>query len=196
MTDKYIPLEEKLLERSGELFHPKRGEVVDFKQRKPFEDDELEEEFYNLISTAYSAIGGHLKIKKPSDVFKDKKINYWEGVDIHGTDDFDILIFGRKTKYGVKFSGIGHDGTKDSKRKYLELRSNSLRKSGFYVEVSGKLADILMSKFQVPIVSDEGDVRKALDKDIEWIGDKEPGWYFRSIGGKKVKKIMLGKPRV
>ena len=98
---------------TAELFAPvKRGKQYKF---SPQQHPELAPEIYDLINTAYAELGGHLKVKDPSDVVKNTEWSYWEGTDIHGTPDFDIVMFGQKTPYGVKFSGVGHDGEKDSK---------------------------------------------------------------------------------
>lgn len=185
---------------SGDIFNPKRNKPVAF---DPNKHPELSTEFFDLISTAYAEIGGHAKIKTPDDVFADKDWNWWEGVDLHGTNDFDIVMFGSKTKYGVKFAGVGHDGSSDAKREYIKSRAEDLVKPGYYIEVSGKLADILISKYHCPIVEDEKSVRTVLGKDIDWKGDcpddpKMPGkgWYVRKIGGHPHAKILLGKPRI
>jgi hypothetical protein len=185
---------------SGFIFNPKRNKPLEFDPKK---HPELSSEFFDLISTAYAEIGGHAKIKTPDDVFSDPDWNWWEGVDLHGTNDFDIVMFGQKTKYGVKFSGVGHDGSREAKRAYIESRAKDLMKPGFYIEVSGKLADILISKYRCPIVNKEEDVEKVMGKDVDWKGQcpDDPnlpgdGWYVRMLGGHPHAKIMLGKPRV
>jgi hypothetical protein len=107
---KHIKLFENFINEktSGELIKPKRGKITKFNHKKY---PELAGEFFELISTAYSVIGGHAKIKSPEDVFGDPDWNYWEGLDIHGDEDFDMIMFGKKTKFGVKYSGVGHDGS-------------------------------------------------------------------------------------
>ena len=115
---------------SGQLFDPKRNRPVQFDHTK---HPELAGELFNLISIAYASIGGHLKIQSPEDVFSDPDWNWWEGVDIHGSNDFDLLMFGSKTKFGIKFAGVGHDGSSQAKRKYIESRAEDLVKPGYYV---------------------------------------------------------------
>jgi len=189
--------EQYLEERSGELFNPKKNKPVVV---KPTKDPELEKEFFNLISTAYAEIGGHIKVQSPEDVFKDPDWNYWEGIDIHGTNDFDVIMFGEKTRFGLKFSGVGHDGTQDAKRDYMDRRGKELKQLGYYIEVSGKIAEILINKYQVPIVTDQAEVEKVLGKKVDWIGNLNgatgEGWYSRTIGGGAHEKIMLGRPKV
>ena len=185
---------------SGEIFKPKRGKPMEFDHTK---HPELAGEFFDLISTAYQEIGGHAKIKTPKDIFSDPDWNFWEGVDIHGTEDFDLIMFGQKTKFGIKFSGVGHDGTSQAKREYISARGKDLHKLGYYVEVSGKIAEILIGKYNCPIVTDQPDVEKVLGKKVDWNGKcpddpKMPGdgWYTRLLGGHPHAKILLGKPKV
>jgi len=182
---------------SGEIFKPKRNKSVGFDHKKY---PELAGEFFDLISTAYSELGGHLKVKSPDDVFADPDWDYWEGVDIHGSSDFDLIMFGKKTKFGIKYAGLGHDGSKDAKRTYLDSRGKELNTNGFYIEASGKIAEILMNKYSVPVVSDVKDIEKVLGKDVNFIGEIDglsgDGWYSRKIGGGMHNKIMLGKPKV
>ena len=189
-----------LEESSGNILKPKRNEWVKINPRKY---PELADEFYDLIKTAYSSIGGHAKISTPSDVFKDPDWTYWMGVDIHKSPDVDVIIWGQNTKYGIKFSGVGHDGSKIAKKKYLNDRVTDLNKKGFFGEISGKLAEILIGRYNVPVVSNEADVERVLGKDITWHG-KHPtdlnmpgnGWYTRMLGGKPHEKILVGKPKI
>jgi hypothetical protein len=182
---------------SGELLNPKRGKITKFDHTK---FPELSGEFYDLIATAYAEIGGHAKITSPSAVFSDPDWNYWEGLDIHGDNDFDMVMFGKKTRFGIKYSGVGHDGSKDAKRAYISARGKDLNKPGYYIEVSGKIADILIGKYNVPVVSDQETVEKVLGKKIEWLGNIKgelgDGWYSRKLGGTSHTKVLIGKPKV
>jgi len=187
---RHIKLYEEFINEktSGELIKPKRGKITKFNHKKY---PELAGEFFELISTAYSVIGGHAKIKSPDDVFGDPDWNYWEGLDLHGDEDFDMIMFGKKTKFGVKYSGVGHDGTSAAKREYIAARGRDLNKLGFYIEVSGKIKDILVNA-GVPIVTDEDTIRKVLKgKEIEINND---GSYNRYIGNQMHTKVLLGKP--
>ncbi len=186
---------------SGDLLKPKKGKWM---QINPKQHPELAGEFFDLIKTAYASLGGHAKVNSPSDVFADPDWNFWQGIDLHGSPDLDVIIWGQNTKYGLKFSGVGHDGDRNSTRAYLDHKGSDLLKPGKYGEVSGKLADILLGKYNTPSVDDEEAVRKLLGgKDIEWHGEhpidpskKGKGWYTRNLGGSKHTKIILGKPKV
>jgi len=195
--------EEWLNEVSGTLFKPRRKVITPFTPFDYKKHPELSDELFTLIQTAYAEVGGHSKIVTPEDVFKDPDWDYWAGEDLHGTPDFDMIIFGSKTKYGIKYAGVGHDGSKDAKKAYMDQRGNDLKKMGHYVEVSGKIAEILMKKYGVPEVSDREDVEKVLGKKVDWYGKNpdEPNiggnsWYGRTIGGHVHNKIMLGNPKV
>jgi hypothetical protein len=193
--------EEFINENSGEVLKTKKGKWTKIDPRK---HADLSGEFFDLISIAYSTLGGHAKVKSPEDVFADKNWTFWQGVDLHGSPDLDLIIWGQNTKYGVKFSGVGHDGEKDSTREYLSHKSDILKKPGYYGEVSGKLADIMMDKFKVPSVDSQEDVEELLKgKAIEWHGENptDPsrsgkGWYTRVLGGVSHTKIMIGKPKI
>jgi hypothetical protein len=182
---------------SGELFNPKRNKTIQFDAPKY---PELEDEFFDLISVAYAELGGHAKIKSPKDVFSDPDWNYWEGIDIHGDNNFDMIMFGQKTNYGIKYSGVGHDGSSAAKREYISARGKELKKLGYYIEVSGKIAEILLNNYDVPVVTDPIIIEKVLGKSVEFIGTIEGmpgnGWYSRILGGHSHNKILLGRPKV
>lgn len=194
MIKKYLEyLNEK---SSGQIFNPRRGE---YEVINATDYPELSNEFFDLIQTAYYSIGGHTKIKSPNDVFEDPEWNYWAGIDIHGTNDFDIIIFGQKTNFGIKYSGAGHDGELDSRRKYMEEFGKKLNSYGYYAEVSDKLGEILVVKYNIPIVDNKEDVEYVLGKPVVWVGEinGKPGngWYSRYIGGSLHTKLLVGKPK-
>lgn len=156
---------------------------------------ELDDEIFGLIDTAYSAIGGHLKFPTVDSVHN---IQVAQMIDIDDDPYADIIIFGKNTMYGVKSSGVGHDGTKKSKKFYLNniIQRMSDANNPQYVEVSHKIADILLSS-GVHVIDSEGDIRKILKgKEIDFIGSIKGkmgnGWYSRKIGGKKQTKILVG----
>lgn len=187
-------------EDSGEALDTQKDKWITF-DPKP-KEKELDDEFFKLIQTAYKEIGGNAKIKSAGDVFSEPRYTYWTGVDLHGDENLDLIMFGEKTSFGIKFTGVGHDGESDSKKAYLDSRGKALNTSGFYGEVSGKLAAILMGKYGATSVNNKEDVEKVLGKPVEWNGKnpedataKGDGWYTRDIGGTKHAKILLGKPK-
>ena len=157
----------------------------------PKDIEEYKQVIFDLIKQSYAPIGGHHDFKSPSDI---KLVNnqYFEIEDVSGDDEPDVVSVAKKTPSGTKFVAGATDGTKEAKREYIRQRIEKLKRHGYYIEVSGRIADILLSA-GVNVVDDEQLVRKVLKgKDIEWLGN---GWYKRKLGGKMHKKILLGYPK-
>ena len=175
--------------------------------------DEYENELFKLIDSAYKEIGGYAKIKEPDDVFADTTWDVWKGIDIDQDPNFDIVVWGETTPYGIKSCGVGHDGQDISKTAYLQVKADEFKdkSKNYYGEVSDKLAAILINKFGVPIVEDEEKVREVVgrEKVMEFAGqhpdvtsgkstEKErpgKGWYKRKIGAHEHWKILVGNPK-
>ena len=108
----------------------------------------------------------------------------------------------KKDDKNLKPVAVGHDGSKEAKKAYLEKEAIDMQHKGNYAEISGKLADIVISK-GANVVEDENIVKDVLHKNIKWFG-KNPedsnalgnGWYSRNIAGEEHLKIMIGKPIV
>lgn len=153
---------------------------------------EYRKEIFDLIQTAYKEIGGHAKYKSPNDI-SDKDAQFWELVDVDGDGEPDAVNVVKKKPAGMKSVGMGHDGSKPAKRVAVKHKIDTLKKPGWYAEMSGRILDIMLSS-GVPPVKDKDLVQSVLGKSrpIEWLGD---GTYYRKIGGKKHKKMMVGKPK-
>lgn len=152
--------------------------------------DDYKKIIYTLINNAYKPIGGHPNYKAPGDV---KSSENFEVFDIDYDDDIDVVLVSKKRAGGKKAVAIGHDGSKQAKRLAIKHQADQLKKKGHYIEVSGKITDILKAN-GVAIVDDESTVRKVLKgKDIKWHGD---GTYDRKIAGKYHRKILMGKPNI
>ena len=188
----------KLLDILLEREYPK-GKYVQVTDPKELED--LQSQLFDLIQNAYASIGGHVKFKSPSDIM-DPDLTYWKVADIDSDPEIDVTSFGKKTKYGVKHTGMGHDGDKPNIKSLLKHKSNLLKSSGNYIEVSGPAYRVYVEVGGVPTVDDEETVRNILaGREIEWHGahptdpsKKGNGWYTRYIGGKKLTKILAGIP--
>ena len=160
---------------------------------------DLTYELYDLISTAYSTIGGNFDYKSPEDL--PGKADIWTAVDVDGDEAPDALRIGKTKPYGKKLTASGHDGTEAGKNAYVQKTADMLNTRGYYAEMSKGIAHLMIKYHQVPFVADEETVRKVLGKEIEWLGQhpegKYPdynGWYVRDISGNKELKIMLGTP--
>jgi len=153
---------------------------------------QLKNDIYDLVSNAYKPIGGHPNLKSPSDVVG-KLGDLFTAIDLDSDPNIDAVAVGKKKPAGTKYVALGHDGSKKAKSAAVGHNVSNLKKQGFYIEVSGKMFDILKAK-GVPIVDDEEVVRKVLKgKKIDWNGD---GTYSRLIGGKLHTKILMGKPNI
>tara|TARA_R110001632_G_scaffold64399_7_gene153049 strand:+ start:862 stop:1437 length:576 start_codon:yes stop_codon:yes gene_type:complete len=164
--------------------------------------DDLKGDLYNLVSNAYKSIGGHLKYNNP-DTMKDPNLKFWRVADLDADPEIDVVYFGKQTPFGIKHTGMGHDGERENIKNLLKKKSAELKNPGNYVEVSGAAFDSFVGKGGVPTIDSEEAVRKILgdkrSEQTEWHG-KHPtknvngeGWYTRTIGGKRVTKIMIGK---
>lgn len=158
---------------------------------------DVQNDIYDMIRQTYVGIGGHHDFASPDKVPNDN-----DGIDIIDTDshnDVDATLLSKRTMFGRKFTAAATDGQQDSKRAMLTKAVELLRQRGNYMEVSGKILDILVSKGAKP-VTDQKTVEKVMTgKTIQWHG-KHPqgsagdGWYSRSIGGSMHMKMIVGNP--
>lgn len=152
--------------------------------------NDYKKKILDLIKNAYKPIGGNPNYKNVGDI---KSSENFEVYDLDYDDEIDVVSVSKNRSGGEKAVAIGHDGSKKARSLAVNRWADVLKKKGHYVEVSGKLADILKSK-GVSIVNDEETVRKALKgKELKWNGD---GTYERKVGGKTHTKILMGKPKV
>ena len=153
--------------------------------------DKFRDEISDLINIAYKDIGGHANYRSAADI-TDKDMQVWHAVDLDDDPSPDAVNVYKKKKHGMKSTGLGHDGSPKAKSSVLKNKIQKLKKNGWFVEVSGKMYDILNSR-GVPIITNRKAVETILKgKKIQWHGD---GWYTRNIGGGSHKKIMMGVPK-
>ena len=166
-------------------------------------DPELQDELFELIQNAYRPIGGHFKLRKPLDLLGGEVV-FFDAVDIDDDPQADALSLVDTKPAGEKYIGMGHDDKSTSKKKTLDQFSKGLRKRGVFAEMSGALAHVMLTRYDIPTVDDPEKARRALKgKKIEWLGahpdGKYPnnlGWYYRKFGASKHMKILVGRPRV
>jgi len=157
------------------------------------EKAEYAKDIFDLINTAYAPIGGNLNYKSEADVLGGEADADYELIDIDDDPEPDALISYKKKGAGVKLTSMGHDGSKEAKSMSLNHMADLLKKPGYYLEVSGKLQDILLAK-GAPVVKDKELIQKVLKgKELEF---NEDGTYQRFIGGEKHTKTLLGKPAI
>lgn len=155
------------------------------------EKAEYANDIFDLINTAYAPIGGNINYKSAADVLGAEGDADYEVINIDADPEPDAVSAYKKTPSGNKLTALGHDGSSQAKSKTINHYADLLRQKGYYLEVSGKIKDILLSK-GAPVVSDPELIKKVLKgKSIELNDD---GTYQRFIGGQKHTKILLGKP--
>jgi len=154
----------------------------------------LKKELFVLVNNAYGPLGGHVRISNVNKVL-DPALTYWEAIDDDSDPESDAVIFGKKTRGGVKISGIGHDGSTGSKSGVLDTLARQMSKSGYWIEASGRVADIMYGK-GAPYVKDPKIVEKLFGGKIKWLNDK--GKYTRTLTGRRKTDVetVFGKPRI
>lgn len=165
-----------------------KGQWVDLSSD---EKSEYAKDIFDLINIAYAPIGGNINYKSAADVLGAEADANYEVVNIDDDPEPDALISYKEKDAGKKITALGHDGEPVSKSKSLNKMASLLKEPGYYLEVSGKLQDILLAK-GAPVVKDKNLIQKVLKgKTLEF---NEDGTYQRFIGGEKHTKTLLGKP--
>lgn len=155
------------------------------------EKEKYSQEIFDLINNAYSDIGGNPNYQSPSNVAGSEGDANYLVIDLDDDPEFDAVIVDKSKSSGTKAAAMGHDGSKPAKSTSVNFVAIMLKRPGHYIEVSGKLKDILIAK-GVPVVTDEETIRIALKgKDIEMNDD---GTYNRNLGGEMHTKTMMGNP--
>ena len=155
------------------------------------EKAEYASDIFDLINTAYAPIGGNVNYKSVADVLGAEADADYEVINIDDDPEPDALSAYKKQPAGNKLAAIGHDGTPEAKSKIINHYADLLKQKGYYLEVSGKLKDILLAK-GAPVVTDPELIKKVLKgKTIELNDD---GTYQRFIGGTQHTKTLLGNP--
>jgi hypothetical protein len=162
-----------------------------WKQLSKLDADPDKDQILALIQNAYKEIG-HPNFTKASDVTSGAGGDSYEIIDLDDDNDIDAVSVAKEKPAGHKLVALGHDGTLSAKKSVIDRQVANLKKPGWYIEVSGKIKDILLAKGVKP-VEDEATVLKALKgKEIVWNND---GTYDRKIGGEMKTKMMLGRPK-
>ena len=120
---------------------PKRKWVV--KNLSDLDQDVLDE-LWNMYEHTYKAIG--LIVSNINQMVSKYKISLLIDVDKDPLPDAFTIY--KPTKFGVKMVLSGTDGSKEGKSALVKHKLQSLKKRGWYIEASHRMAEIL-SKPQV-----------------------------------------------
>ena len=152
---------------------------------------EVAENLFFLIQNSYAPLGGHPSVPNTNAVY-DPKLYYWEAIDNNDDPDADIVLFGRKSPFGIKISGMGHDKTRNSKSELMNKLKYQLKTKGYWIEASDRVAEIFYGS-NVPYVDNQKDVEKIFNQKVEWLNDK--GQYKREVSkGNFHIESVFGKP--
>ncbi|MGA1354444.1 MAG: hypothetical protein ACO32I_06690, partial [Candidatus Limnocylindrus sp.] len=169
-----------------------KGAYAEVPKRVLGQDSDLADEAFDLIDRAYAPIGGHAGMRDvPSMLADDADVYVME--DIDEDPQADVLQVYKTTDFGRKAVAVGQDGTKAARRLAVSRQIEDFERPGYYGEVSGRLAEILLDA-GVPVVTDPEIVRMVLRKPIEWLNNG--GWYKRMLGGHMHEKILVGRPLI
>ena len=155
------------------------------------EKSEFADEIFALIDNAYAPLGGNPNYQSPSNVDGSEGDANYLVIDFDDDPEFDAVVVDKTKPSGTKAAALGHDGSSQAKSRSVNFLAIMLKRKGHYIEVSGKLKDILIAK-GVPVVTDKETISTALKgKNIEMNDD---GTYQRYLGGEKHTKTMMGNP--
>ena len=175
----------------GRLFEEDGFEKNQWEYLTDDEKSEFSEEIFDLINNAYAPIGGNPNYQSSSDVDGSERDANYLVIDFDDDPEFDVVIVDKRKSSGVKSAALGHDGSPAARSMAVNFTALMLKNKGHYIEVSGKLKDILSSK-GVPIVTDKETIERVMKgKSIEMNDD---GTYQRYIGGEKHTKTLMGNP--
>lgn len=144
----------------------------------------------DLIKIAYKNTSYGSFVNSEEDMLRSTD---WYAIDVDSDPDADAVVFGRKTKFGLKIQGIGHDGDKTSKKIVLDKLYSLLNREGFWIEASDKI-EYLLYKNIVPYIEDVEKI-KLLFPDSDIYMDNQKGRYTRTLtNNKTTKETVFGKP--
>ena len=157
-------------------------------------------QLYDMITQAYADIGGHPKVKGPSSL---ARYTDWAMADVDDDPEVDLVFMGRPRGGGIKTGVSASDGSRRASQAWRTFQKQ-LSQQGWWGEVSGAPAHIMINKLGEPYIDDPELVRRLLaGKDIIWHGahpndpagrwDGVEGWYSRDIGGHAHAKIIVGR---
>jgi hypothetical protein len=117
-------------------------------------------------------------------------------IDVDRDTQPDAFIIYKPTPHGNKMALLAADVKKqDAKRAVVKKAIQLVNTSGWFVEASAKMEDIMKSS-NAPVVRDESKILSILgnEKKPEFVGD---GYYTRSLSkvDKRITKRIYGKPR-
>lgn len=150
----------------------------------------ISDNIIDLIGIAYKNTTHGSFVNSEEDMLRSTD---WYVIDVDNDPDADAVVFGRKTEFGLKIQGFGHDGGKDAKKVVLNKLYSLLNRDGYWIEASDKVEEILY-KNNVPYLSDNEEVSRIFpNSNVKMDGNK--GRYTRTINkNTTINETVFGKP--
>ena len=89
--------------------------------------------------------------------------------EIDGDPEPDYFRGGKMRGGRMKMGIVGHDGSEAAINMYLDKTAEGLN-SGDIGEMSGKIAHIMITRYNVPAVTSKEEVEALIGKKINWVG--------------------------
>lgn len=149
---------------------------------------------WTMYKTAYKGQGLDLSAGSSSEM--QSKYKAIMLIDVDSDKQPDAFIIYKPTSHGNKMALLAADIKKqDAKRAVVKKAIELAKTSGWFIEASAKMEDI-MNSANAPVVRDEEKILAILgnEKKPEFVGD---GYYTRSLSkvDKRITKRIYGKPR-
>jgi len=157
-------------------------------------DKEGMNHIWKVYSDAYSAQSLDFSANSASEM--QSKYKAIKLIDVDKDKIPDAFIIYKPTKFGNKMALLAADVDKrDAKRAVVQKAIELVKTSGWFVEASAKMEDIMNSS-NAPVVTDEKKIMDILgnEKAPEFTGN---GYYTRTLSkvNKRITKRIYGRPR-
>ena len=157
-------------------------------------DKEGMNHIWKIYSDAYSAQSLDFSASGASEM--QSKYKAIKLIDVDKDKIPDAFIIYKPTKFGNKMALLAADVDKrDAKRAVVQKAIELVKTSGWFVEASAKMEDIMKSA-NAPVVTDEKKIMDILGKEKapDFTGD---GYYTRTLSkvNKRITKRIYGRPR-
>lgn len=148
---------------------------------------------WDMYTSTYGKAGLDFSADDSKELQSKYKAVYLEDVD--GDSVADAFIIYKPTQFGNKISLLGTNDKKQAKKELILKLLRLLKTSGWFIEASAKMEDLLSARTEINVVTDENVIRGLVgDKNLEIMDD---GYYKRKLTkvDKLIVKRIYGKPK-
>lgn len=150
-------------------------------------DEETRHRLWDMYVDTYQSIGLHIEdVNKLTSKYKVSWL-----IDIDSDPQIDAFIIYKETKFGNKLALMGSDGKKENKSYLIKKMFALLKKKGWFIEASHKVADMILSN-KIKVIDDMETVKAIIGEKV-FVEELADGEYKRKLTGLGVvKKRMFG----